>query len=549
MTIRFASGDLKNVLRERGGAASRENGAIVAGCGVAIVAGCGVAILAGCGGAPPPVPEPPPNGAAPVPEPGAPGDDDAAAAADPIVRMHPVQRIASLFGVLTVDGQVWVRLGELSAGQFTEFRYAPIVDGRPDLERETGPVLSVNTAAEGGYWLHGTAPNLLVHTIEGFRSAGVDGYLELDALNQWQTARLDAGDGRIGAGIFPWTKGRMLEIRRPPFFAPDEDGSVPATPSIRVVRGGDRRAPRLTPTLERTLERDRFSLENFTVLRHGAVLLVGTTDGGIATVLWRDDASPAKYFATPEPAAGLEILGGESLADLRLFTGTQVMRLVGDAWIAESEVALDGHPDVWFGRPLVRDDGAGLFARLAAGQPWRPVERHSSKKYLEESFAVGPDGTIWKTEEDVLYASRPPAQPFREVPEDEVVAGRKASVLRGGELDALGIWYRMNWHGENTCRMLYVLLQAEPETQPEHDYPRVRQVLRGQNEYADARFVISRERGMRFFGALLADRERAENLAARARWATSNDDVRVICAEPPAERELRIDLATGDLLP
>ena len=64
----------------------------------------------------------------------------------------------------------------------------------------------------------------------------------------------------------------------------------------------------------------------------------------------------------------------------------------------------------------------------------------------------------------------------------------------------------------------------------------------------DARFIVTVEQDRQFFGVLLPSGDEASALEQKLAKVPGLD-VREMCAEPPATRELKIDLKTGNLIP
>ncbi|MCC6524733.1 MAG: hypothetical protein IT373_18900 [Polyangiaceae bacterium] len=528
-----------------------------------------VAALFACGGPPRAdvVPTPPAHAASAAPRPAdsgvaAPGPSatpsstatPSAAVPVPAVRavpMYAVVRIYSLFEVVETGGTVEMRIGtDPGGGASGWFRYAPIVRGLPDLEQETDARFHADTTA-GFIELAGRRPDLLFHEVSGFRSGQSDRYETLDAFNRWRGFKDGSASG-LGWGIFAWSNDRLLEWRGDDRFAESRQEGM--LPRLRVVHGKDRQAPELSAALARRLTDAGFLTETVRAFRTGEVVAVGDLlrGTGFGTVVWRDKLREPAYFEHTEPFTGgsdLRILGGSSLADVRLLAGDQVMRLEGAAWVPESTVTPDLPPDVWFGAPMVERTDKGWWARVEAGAPWQPLGLTSKGDPRDErSYAVDGDGVIWGNEGDLLVSSRQPNERMNDVSEADLVKARKASILRGGSNDVTG--QPPQAFGTQTCSMHYVLLDEAPAaTADTKDYPRLRAALAGHPELAGMRFIVSLEKGQQFFGALVASYDKASELEKLVRKGVRGSAPNVLCAEPPAVREIKVDLATGKVLP
>jgi hypothetical protein len=425
------------------------------------------------------------------------------------------------------------------------------VKGAPDFERETDDVSHADTSGFGYVAIAGKRPHLLLHSVSGFRSAAGEHYKVLGDDNVWSYAPLGYGSG-IGEGIFSWSKDRLLEWRGPqPEVARQEAPGATRLPKLRVVQGADKVAPSLPKALEKRLTSEGFSLATYTVLRTGEVLAIGylgrSREGAFGTVLWTDNVKEPAYIASS--AEGLtdpeemRLLGGTSLANVRLQVLDKVMRLEGSSWVEESTVPKDGLPDVWFGSTLVMEKDSVYFARTAKDAPWLPIATTDAKPD-RISHAVDAEGTLWMTEDDLLLSSRKPKEE-RDVTEEDLVMGRKASILRGGSFDVTG--ERPGPFAPRNCRMHYVLLDQSAAASATQDFSKIGAALRGHTELAKAKFIVSRERAFQFFGAQIQDEATANKLAALTQKAIKRGTV--LCAEPVAVREVKIDLASGAVSP
>jgi hypothetical protein len=503
----------------------------------------------GCSGAPPPAPVAtlvvPPPVVAPPPAPSA--EPAAPAALDAPIPLYPVARIYSLFDLVVTDGGVELRLGLDPGGGVTGiYRFVPLVDGAPDFERESADIFRAYTS--GGFLeLVGKRPDLILHEASGFRSSSIDSYRFPDresALRPIEPGK----NGAIGLGIFPWSKGRWLEWRGPQLEAHAGEKEA-VLPRMRVLYGSDKDAPTLPRALEAQLTKAWFVVDTLTAFRSGEVVAAGRLKAakGFGTLIWKDDLRQPRYFVTeavtPEPdGSDLTILGGTSLADVRLKVADKVLRLDGAGWSVESTVPEGAPPDVWFGSPLLQYGSTGVLVRLAKGAPWRPITR----VVQEEHVVVDPAGVIWKTEDDLLLSSKPPARPLLEITEHDLVQRRKASVLRGGYTDETGEephpWM------PSKCTTHYVLLDQSPEAAAPGDYPRIRAALQGHPELGAVRFLVSRESRFQLFGALVADEAVADKIASLVRKRVRSAPAQRLCAQPVPVREIKIDLRSGEVV-
>lgn len=510
------------------------------------------AALSGCGTAPPPSGTPPVGGTSTAV---APGDRPAVSASATVIpeapppddgtgvlKLHRVQAIWSLFDVVITEGTVELRIGyDPGGGMIGNFRYVPVVNGVPDLAEETSEINHVDTTG-GILEIAGKRPNLVLHIVAGFRSAGSDSYTALGEDNHWGKPFPYSGGEGTGIGLTPWSGGRLLEWRQPP-----NDSPVDARlPMFGVARGTPAEAPSIPKALAKRLVKAGYTLETYRAFTNGEIVAVGRLPGekGFGTLVWKDKIADPTYVVTEPNVAlandtELAVLGGNSLADVRLRVGDAVMSWGGAAWAEESTVAKGGLPDVFFGTTLVQQTKAGTFARFEKGGTWRKLARDP------DVVVVDGAGVIWAVEGEALFSSKAPAAKLPDVPEPDLVSARKASILRGGSRDATG---ESPSTFSQKCSMSYVLLDRKDAISDTDDYAAVRKALTGHSEFAKARFIVTRERGKQFFGALLADDQAAEKLAGVVTKAIKGSVARAMCAEPPSVREVKIDLASGALL-
>ena len=456
--------------------------------------------------------------------------------------LYPVQKIWSLFDVVANDGTIELRLGfDPGGGAVGRFRYVPVVDGVPQLAEETSEFEHADTTG-GIVEIAGRRPDLVFHVAEGFRSSASDHYYKLDDDNH---LRMDGtyafpGDG-TGIGIQPWSAGRLIEWRQP---SPD-DPSFARLPMIGLLRGkGD--APTLSKALTKRLVKEAYFIQAYQAFpKTGEVVAIGKLSQakGFGTVVWTDKLNEPAYAVTvPDFEIGqdtdITLLGGTSMADARLRVGDQVMSWNGATWTKESEIK-DGLPDVWFGTTLVQSVKAGTFARFEKGGAWRKLKGEF------DATAVDAAGVIWAVSDGTLYSSKAPARSLPEVAEKDLVAQRKASALRGGMRDVTG---KEPSEYSSKCSMHYVLLDEIKGTSDVDDYAAIRKALAGRKDIGAPKFIVSRERGKQLFGALVADDNAAEKIEEIVRKVNKGSPVDAICADPPAVREVKIDLATGNLI-
>jgi hypothetical protein len=482
----------------------------------------------------------------------------------PVLTMDPIAEVPELIDVIALDGGLAIRTGlECGGGGMTGggYRYAPIVAGLPDFAEETDehwdpPITSTGAAlSTRGAW-----PDLETHQAGAFRAGPGDLYETLGRDLRWtSTPRPTLAGWAVGA--FRWSSARVLEVRVHDVTARKKDGSIDVReeiPTFRVISGAPAKAPSVPPAIAAQLRTADFHVDTFTALPSGEVIVAGrTAGGGIGTLLWTASPDAPSFFTTASAKSGEtypEIVGGDTLASVRLLLGDAVLRLEGQAWVAESKLDADGFPDVWFGKPLLRvselKSNAEQRARVEAHGPWLKLRARVGG--AARGDAIDAAGRIWGVCGDWLCASRKvdaPASPTAPVVFDaaQLQARRQASVAHGGALDARA--QAPSCIEQRTCSAHYVLLDEAPASAADPgDYPAIRAKLKGRPELAKATLVLSVERGKRYLGARVASEADAETLAKAADQLLGKRPGRAMCAAPIAVRSFAVDPKTGGVV-
>lgn len=461
------------------------------------------------------------------------------------ITFYPVIRIFSLMDLWQLeDGSLEVRIGyDPGGGMRGLFRFAPLVGGVPDLEQETEAMTHADTTFQGRIELIGTRPNLIYHSVAGFRSGPMDQYEVLADDNTW--TKLEEPNARtpgVGQGVYAWTDNRLLEVRMEMRIdGPLIDGT---SPSFRVFRGKNTAVPSLPKPLTKRLIDEGFSLASTYVLPTGEVIMVGRLPaGGTGTLLWRKDLKNPEYFVASDVTVGkedtdvLSFLGGSTLADLRLRANQKLLKLDGSRWVVTEELADGAIPDVWFGRPRFHYQDRDVYVRLAADQPYKLVHKYEEGQEDWPSFAIDKEGVLWKVQGGLLSATKAPAQKYPDVSDEALVAARKKSITRGGSWDAptdLSL-------GSSTCSKCYLVLhKAKADKMDGASYAEFRRALDGSPKLKHTELIVTKEKGYQFLGVASADWDTLYEVRTylQKKKIKGMSPGFTLCADPPVTRRL-----------
>lgn len=96
---------------------------------------------------------------------------------------------------------------------------------------------------------------------------------------------------------------------------------------------------------------------------------------------------------------------------------------------------------------------------------------------------------------------------------------------------------------------LVVLYGFTKVTPVDYDFPATRKAVKGHTELSKVRFVVAKDGGERFFSGIVPDVATGKKLVALIEREVKGSKPQLVCAEPEIERELAIDLKTGEIVP
>ena len=342
---------------------------------------------------------------------------------------------------------------------------------------------------------------------------------------------LSASSARVGqffVGVGK-TGGSVLAMSTPMF-------PFSELPAIKTVRG-----PALSykpQAADKKCEQQKAAVfpSAFGTAGDGAVLAYGNTcDDKPAVEMWAAAGKPSTIVALPGTDVDREarILTGSG-KEAWLLAG-QVMRFDGAAW-----TKLDPPPG-YVNEGAVAPDGT-LWILTASGTvaAWRGGEwQHEllPDGAAANHIAIDRDGTLWVTTATSLLRTRRPAD----------AAG--AGVALGAKDKAPPAKKKRLSPGSKSCTQNVVVLYGFTKVTPDdYDFPLTRKAVKGHKEYSKTRFVVTRDAGQKYFTALVPDYDTGKRLVQLVEKEVQGSKPQLVCAEPEIVREVKIDLATGDVI-
>lgn len=100
------------------------------------------------------------------------------------------------------------------------------------------------------------------------------------------------------------------------------------------------------------------------------------------------------------------------------------------------------------------------------------------------------------------------------------------------------------------CPQNLVVLYGFTKVTPiDYDFPATRKAVKGHTELSKVRFVVAKDGGERFFSGIVPDVATGKKLVALIEREVKGSKPQLVCAEPEIERELAINLQTGEIVP
>ena len=321
--------------------------------------------------------------------------------------------------------------------------------------------------------------------------------------------------------------GSVLSLQAPMFSFSD-------VPKVATVRG-----PALSYKLQaadKKCETQRAVVfpYAFGVTGDGAVVSYGSTcDDKAATEVWAAAGKPSVIVPIPGAEVDREarLVTGKG-KDLWLLSQT-VQRFDGTTW-----TAIDPPPG-YANEGAVAPDGT-LWAVTSSGSviAWRNDEWHLEMLpdgAAANHIAITNDGVVWVTTATALLRTRRPddGAGVKLDAKDKAPPPKKKRLLPGSP----------------RCTQNVVVLYGFTKVTPDdYDFPLTRKAIKGHKEYSKTRFVVTKDGGQKFFTAMVPDFDTGKKLVQLIEKEVQGSKPQVVCAEPEIVREVKIDLATGDVI-
>lgn len=270
-------------------------------------------------------------------------------------------------------------------------------------------------------------------------------------------------------------------------------------------------------------------------LPDGTVMVYGSTcDDKVAIETWKEGAgsSTVSLVDSDEARGGQFVLsktGDAWLLDTHLF------HLEAGTW-KRIETPGPGDEPV---RGAITGDGT-LYLATATGLYKRAKDRWEAEELPNdakpEDVAADKDGVLWVVGGGALMRQKKVADSGGSVATVEVKAyhppAPKRTLTAGGP----------------QCKSNVVVLYGFTKVTPEdYDFPLTRKALKGHREFKDVKFLVTKDMGKKFFVAKTPNYALAKSLVKVIEQGVQGSKPGVICAEPEVVRELKLDLATGNI--
>lgn len=272
------------------------------------------------------------------------------------------------------------------------------------------------------------------------------------------------------------------------------------------------------------------ALSDGTILAYGAAC-----EGPKVIEAWKSGSSSSTLTKLEgEPGESAQFVVSKA-GEAWLIDGT-IHHLEGGAWKPVTSPGA-GEPAL---RGAVAKDGAlhvttpsGLYRR--ASDRWEAVELPGDAKPID--LATDKDGVMWLVDGRVLMRERKSPEEAPKVADAALVNQLPPKAKKPASF------------GGPKCKDNLVILYGFTKVTPDdYDFPLTRKALKGHSELKDVKFVVTRDYGKKFFAAKAPSFEIARKVAKVIEEGVKNAKPAIVCAQPEVVREVKINLATGDVI-
>lgn len=472
-----------------------------------------------------------PIATAPMDSSATPVTSTSAAPAAPVSPFTPVAALPTAARFFAVDGALLVSWPNPEG--FGHVVRA-IVDGalvsEPKLDLENG--ISLLLGISGGY------PNSLVAI--AVSSTGRTGISEhhVRGPNGWKQ---ESGDeGYVFTG-FARTKDALVALRTPAMMWPTH------RPSLRAIRGsaGGRTLQPLDKKFCETFPGNpapptsQVTPTLFGGTGAGAFFSFGTTcTQGDAVEVWLAGQKTSTVTKLPTGVSAPEW----DQSRVATNDGETAWVLSGDAPLffdGASWATVDAAPE--FKSGVLASDGT-LWGVSARGTLHKGDAKRGFEEVLVPSGAVvddvgiAADGSVWISAGNALLRTGTPTTKPPVVDVAKASSGSKAQRKAPPKF------------GGPACKSNVVVLYGFTKVTPDdYDFPLTRKALKGRTEFAKSRFVVTKDGGQKFFSAIVPTFDEGKKLVSVIEKNVQGSKPQIVCAEPEILRELKLDLATGEI--
>jgi hypothetical protein len=177
--------------------------------------------------------------------------------------------------------------------------------------------------------------------------------------------------------------------------------------------------------------------------------------------------------------------------------------------------------------------GPSIFRRSKDGWEEAPLPADAA---APDDVAVDEQGVVWVSAGNTLFRTRRPGESGPGIAPKAPLAPRKPAK-------------KFASLGSPRCVSNLVLLYAFSRVTPaDYDFPLTRKAIKGRKEYEGTRFVVVQDGGKKFFSALMPSFQLGQKLVKLIEKEVPNSRPQLLCAEPEILREVKIDLATGNVV-